>query len=168
MPSLLYLTNHMPRTRLTSYGLNLHPEVGMERPQSVVWGLILWWAQAAVGVVSGIVPPRTGPIVDPQAGMEALVFLFVMWVIIFLSFVFLLIETWQGKNWARVTLLVMSVLGLPFIPWGDAIGLGQTSIQFVALVLLFVPASNQWFRLVKAARLRQDLEKLGSQPTGRA
>ena len=63
----------------------------------------------------------------------------------------------RGRNWARVTWLVLFLLGLPVIFFvGDlllregaasvAILVGQTIAQFVALVLLFQPSSNAWFR----------------------
>jgi uncharacterized membrane protein len=63
----------------------------------------------------------------------------------------------KGLNWARVTLLVLFLLGLPLIFFirdlllregaaSVAILFIQTIAQLVALVFLFLPDSNAWFR----------------------
>jgi hypothetical protein len=68
----------------------------------------------------------------------------------------------NGRNWARILFLVLFVAGLPMTPSAllqfdrdptrVVLLLFQCSLQVVALVLLFLPPSNTWFRSLKAAR----------------
>jgi hypothetical protein len=63
----------------------------------------------------------------------------------------------RGRNWARITYLVLYLVGLPFFvlsllaTWRYSLiaagsGLVQTLLQTVALVLLFLRPSREWFR----------------------
>ena len=69
----------------------------------------------------------------------------------------------KGRNWARITFLVLFIIGIPFAimpllqslaanPISGFLGLAQTVIQIVALVFLFQKASTDWFRQMKANR----------------
>ena len=62
----------------------------------------------------------------------------------------------RGRNWARITYLILFLLGLPFsigplvqsfslFPLSASIGLAQMLLQIVALVLLFTGAARRWF-----------------------
>jgi hypothetical protein len=62
----------------------------------------------------------------------------------------------QGRNWARITYLVLFVVGLlvyPFILWstfhrspvGAYVSILQTAMQAYALYLLFRPPARAWF-----------------------
>jgi len=61
------------------------------------------------------------------------------------------------RNWARILLLVLTIIGSPFAinsiitsfginPISGVLGVIQVLMQVVALVLLFLPASNKWYR----------------------
>jgi hypothetical protein len=81
------------------------------------------------------------------------------------SLVFYLIG--RGKNWARITLLVLFVLTAPPNIWALAqygnmpesagwidvstriLGITDVVLQFVALVFLFQRMSSEWFKAVK-------------------
>ena len=63
----------------------------------------------------------------------------------------------RGRNWARITFLVLFVGGLPIAvlqlwqsltayPIFGLLDFSQTVIQIVALVLLFQKASSAWFK----------------------
>ena len=63
----------------------------------------------------------------------------------------------KGKNWARITFTVMFGLGLPSVFFireqllregsiSVLVMAVQTVLQLTAVVLLFLPASNGWFR----------------------
>ncbi|MEY4563377.1 MAG: hypothetical protein RLZZ618_2654 [Pseudomonadota bacterium] len=63
----------------------------------------------------------------------------------------------KGKNWARVTFLLLfllGLLGLVMMPeqllQGGALSMAvmaiQSGLQLVAIVLLYLPGSNAWFR----------------------
>jgi len=78
--------------------------------------------------------------------------------LVFLSLCFFLIrKIAAGRNWARIVLLVLVILGTPFaIPAYIAearvnVVPGVLSIiivvlQVIATVLLFLPPANRWFR----------------------
>jgi FtsH-binding integral membrane protein len=77
----------------------------------------------------------------------------IMWLLIY--------KIGKGRNWARITFLVLFVNGLPFSvlpllrslaanPISGVLGIGQTVIQIIALVLLFQKPSSNWFREMKA------------------
>jgi hypothetical protein len=72
--------------------------------------------------------------------------------------VWLIYKMWQGRNWARITFLVLTVLGLPFYvltlkgyfsasATAGCLNLVQTALQLVALYLIFVRPGSEWFKL---------------------
>jgi hypothetical protein len=65
----------------------------------------------------------------------------------------------KGKNWARVTFLVLTILGTPSAikalidgvsvgTFSSLLGMFQMAIQFCALILLFRSPAKDWFRKV--------------------
>ena len=85
---------------------------------------------------------------------------FVIFVIAF-TFLFTGFFIWRidrGKNWARITYLVLFILGAPFSiyllfksiafePISDLISVVQFVLQIIALVFLFLKNSTAWFKL---------------------
>ena len=87
-------------------------------------------------------------------------------VLIFISMTFTLgIMLWltykmdNGRNWARITFLVLCILGVPFAvlpllrslsnsPISGALGLAQVALQLAALIFLFRRDARLWFRPV--------------------
>ena len=76
---------------------------------------------------------------------------------------FLAYKIWLGRNWARITLTLLFIMGLyPVILLMPAeaersilVLVGsvlQTALQLAAIVLIFLPASNNWFKSVKAVK----------------
>jgi hypothetical protein len=73
---------------------------------------------------------------------------------------FLVYKIRQGRNWARITWLILMLLGLPFAliavlafdPMKSIITVGQTIIQIVATVFLFQKPSSEWFQAMKAGK----------------
>jgi hypothetical protein len=55
----------------------------------------------------------------------------------------------QGRNWARIVLLIFAVLQLGGILNLFGLGALQLIVVAVAAVLSFLPASNAWFRAMK-------------------
>ena len=57
-----------------------------------------------------------------------------------------------GRNWARITVCALVVLGIPFClslliaPLDHFIEVVQTVLQLFAVYLLFTPPSNAWFK----------------------
>lgn len=113
------------------------------RPRAATLGVWLIVASLLLGVLKGVVLPVAGP----------------LWIGFVTGAILaaLTAAVARGRNWARVTWLVLFLLGLPVIFFvGDlllregaasvAILVVQTIAQLVALVLLFRPSSNAWFR----------------------
>lgn len=85
-------------------------------------------------------------------------------IIIFALMLFLIFMTARGRNWARLTFLALYLIGMVMLvvglssgaPIGGGVGvdLVQAVVQLAALVMLFLPESNAWFREMKAARAK--------------
>jgi hypothetical protein len=56
----------------------------------------------------------------------------------------------QGRNWARIVLLVIAVLQVFGVIGGYGLGALHFLVMAAAAVLSFLPASNAWFRSTKA------------------
>ena len=66
-------------------------------------------------------------------------------------------QTDRGRNWARITLLCLTILGVPmsirpllhslaYSPVSGVLGLAQAALQIVALIMLFSRGARRWFR----------------------
>jgi len=78
--------------------------------------------------------------------------------------VWLIVKMDRGRNWARITFLVLFLLGTPlsiqplihslsYSPVSGVLGLAQAALQVVSLVMLFGRAARPWFRPAAATRL---------------
>ena len=78
---------------------------------------------------------------------------------VFLAYLVAMIE--KGLNWARITFLVLYVLGLLFsaLSIGQALeqsplaaisAIAQSVLQAIAMVLVFLRPSNPWYRGVRS------------------
>ena len=62
----------------------------------------------------------------------------------------------KGRNWARITYLVLFIIGVPLIvfamlqPLLVILVIGQIVVQIIGLVFLFQKSSSDWFNLMKA------------------
>jgi predicted membrane channel-forming protein YqfA (hemolysin III family) len=70
----------------------------------------------------------------------------------------LVFKMWRGRNWARITNLVLYLIGLPFyFPQlsryfsesfaGGCVSLTQCGLQFIGLGLVFIGPGRTWFRV---------------------
>jgi len=70
---------------------------------------------------------------------------------------FLIYKISQARNWARIVYLLLFVTGngftiLPLLrsvavyPLAGLLGIGQTILELIGLVMLFLSSSNQWFK----------------------
>lgn len=124
------------------------------KPQSLTIAVNLLWASLAVGVLkvatTFIIPGLRNPNVSP--GFALTILLFVLGV-----FVLLVWKISIGRNWARITFLILTILGaypsLRFLshefamsPMYGAASLVQIGLQLCAIVLLFVKPASDWFR----------------------
>ena len=86
----------------------------------------------------------------PPAGLVLTVIVIVIWLLLFAAMT-------QRKNWARITFLILFLIGLPEMylmkdkifsgsAASTALLVAQSVAQVAGLVLLFIPAANRWFR----------------------
>jgi hypothetical protein len=80
----------------------------------------------------------------------------------------IVIEIWQGRNWARITYLVLTLLGLPlYVPnllkffavsgVTGSINTLQFILELVALGLLFIGPGAAWLRRPRSLPLNREV-----------
>ena len=126
-----------------------------ERPEAVRTAVTLLYATLGLGVVrSALEGARLAA--ETSAVAFGAIALFSLALTAFLTYM-----AGRRRNWARITLLVLFLIGVPLsvkplaasliaAPVSGLLGLAQVVLQVVALVLLFRPASSAWFRRSRA------------------
>ena len=148
-------------------------DVSLERPRIVAWATGLISLDIALGI-PGLV---SSFLAAPDQGAEMLWFRLgtALAAAMFTALAaFLIYKAWKGRNWGRIVLLVLFVLTLAMtvfglavtymllkervwqswgeFGWTNALYVGQTLIETVAMCLLFSPGANAWYRALRAAR----------------
>lgn len=127
-----------------------------QKPQAVITAINLLWASLAIGFVKMLMDFSNLNAVAPAA--------FTNFVLIFTFALigFLIFKISAGINWARITFLVVFIIGvLPTLPimLGEfsrsavvgALSVAQIGLQVYALFLLFTQPGSSWFRKVVPA-----------------
>lgn len=125
------------------------------RPAAVSNAVKLLYATLGIGVLRAALEFRT--IAQPAS----VTFIFLIWVIVFGLMWFLIYKIGSRRNWARITFLVLFVVGIPFsilpllrslsaTPLSGLVGIAQMIGQIIALAMLFQRSSTAWFRNTKA------------------
>lgn len=125
--------------------------VSVEKPVEVSRAVNCLWASLALGSVKALVD------MQHLSSQAAPAFTNVILVSVIAISTLLIYKTGQGKNWARITYLVLMVLGsLPSVPllmaeFGrspvlGAFGIIQVGLQIFALWLLFTSPGKAWFK----------------------
>ncbi len=128
------------------------------KPKEVKTAVKLLYISLGLGVLSFIIDTS----ITIQTPLSVMIVIFVFG---FLWFWYFFID--KGYNWARITFLILTIMGIPFyIPISlvmlretPAIGLISLSIsllQIVALVYLFQKSSSMWFSGGKRRRKLAD------------
>ncbi|MGV9767931.1 hypothetical protein ACWDR7_00340 [Microbacterium sp. NPDC003461] len=134
------------------YGSAPVPPAG--RPRQVTTACILAWVIAGLGlfsVVAALLLLVQYPGIDGAFLFGALV----IPVLVIIGLAVFAFFTWQGKGWARIALTV--VFALNAISALSNIGNGQPQsllglvLSVGSIVLLWLPASNAWFRAKRSA-----------------
>jgi preprotein translocase subunit Sss1 len=119
------------------------------RPPAIERAVMLLWVAVAIGVVSSLL----------SLTMLGASFSGLLATIIGLAITaFLIIKVGEGRNWARIVLLVLFAIGLVgFVvagglsfgvaPFLTLIGLVQLGIEGYALYLIFTPPGSDWFKV---------------------
>jgi hypothetical protein len=123
----------------------------VERPQSVTRAVQLFAASLAIGGIRAVFD-----LTHSVSGVYF--FIALLMLVLFLGiFFFFVSRVAAGRNWARVLLLILLLIGLPFAIPGYVFELkasllrGSLSLlvgllQTVGMCLLFTKNSNGWFR----------------------
>ena len=122
----------------------------MERPDKVTIAINLLWASLAIGI------PRCVLEFSNFALQEPVSFIIVVQLFTFSIMGLLIYIIGTGKNWARITFLVLVIVGLPFYisPLlqslqvnliSGILGIAQFIMQIIAVVFLFYKQSSTWF-----------------------
>lgn len=129
------------------------------KPDSVSTALILLWISIAIGVIRSVMEFSNSLGLATASGFGSGYVIFVtLFTFAFIAFFIYMIG--KGKNWARITFLVLFIIGIPFSvlpaiyslitnPVSGMLGAGQTILQLIALVFLFQKPSSDWFKSMK-------------------
>jgi hypothetical protein len=126
----------------------------VERPSDATRAIHLLYASIAIGFVSSVVR-----LTYDFFGARIVVAL-IPAVLIFGLFALLVFKISRGRNWARITFLVIFLIGVPFaIPiyaqelkrnfLSGSLSVFMALLQLVAAYLLFRKNSNTWFKAHK-------------------
>lgn len=133
----------------------------MEKPQNVLIAVNLQWVSIAVGLINGLLGPTgvrglldpTGPLHQSSVTLIAFIIIFILTVLGLM--VLLTLKISAGKNWARITFLILYLLGLPLLSHLPAtfqqstingmIFVVQTVLQAAVLFLVFTKPGSEWF-----------------------
>lgn len=127
----------------------------ISRPKKVGTAVKLLYITLGIGVLRSIMEASMQAQMASPAFVMFITFfvLGIMWLFIYMI--------GKGRNWARITFLVLFIVGIPLFvppllqslavnPISGLLGIGQTVIQVIALVFLFQKPSSDWFREVKS------------------
>jgi hypothetical protein len=136
------------------------PEDRGRRPIEVTWAVRLLWASLAVGVVGQLWQYLL------RLPFGYLIILLVALAIRCVISVWVLYRIANGRNWARLVLLAILLLGLAYIGYNWRVyaaifngtlnealvsTITKTILDIGATGLLFTPAANRWFRPSRTA-----------------
>jgi hypothetical protein len=125
--------------------------VAVSKPKAVAIAVLILWLALAIGLISLVV--RLSQTAQPvSSGL-----LYSILAIAFAVMAFFVYKISQGRNWARITYLVLMLLGMfrtvPSLvsaidraPGAGALSAIVVVAQLVAIALLFTGSSNAWFR----------------------
>jgi hypothetical protein len=123
----------------------------LERPAEVLLAVRLLWSSVALGVISQFL------ILRHVKFSEDMVYAICDQLVVLAFVALIYYKIWQGRNWARIALLILSIIGLYFyvptlmrllvlITAAGLIGLLQFFMQAFAMYLVFTRPGNSWFR----------------------
>jgi hypothetical protein len=131
------------------------------RPESVSNAVRLMYASFGVGILRSALEFQSLNETVPTG------FIFGIWIAVSAIMLFLIYSISRGRNWARITFLVLFAIGLPFAVQpllqslstqlvSGILGIAQMVAQITALVLLFQASANVWFRGAKKSGKQTD------------
>ncbi len=130
----------------------------VEQPSKVGTAVTLLYATLGIGIIRSIIESSR----YAEASSVGYVIYIMFSVFGLMWFLFYMIG--KGRNWARITFLILFILGVPssiFIiqslthnPISGILGIAQVVMQSVALVFLFQGGSSVWFKAMKQSKTK--------------
>jgi hypothetical protein len=122
-----------------------------ERPKVISRAVALLWVALGIGVLRGVI--RYIRHADVRSlGLGELITLG-LWVLS----VFLIVQVWKGRHWARIAWIVFFCLAVPigilplfesvtYFPVANGLGIAQSLVWLAGIVLMFQRDASKWFR----------------------
>ncbi|MFA4840570.1 MAG: hypothetical protein WC580_02555 [Agrococcus sp.] len=133
---------------------------GGAMPAVVKWGLGIQWAGVAIGVVGiglgllglAAIAGLSEPAETDAAALGLVGVALAVAAVLIVAQVIVLVFATKGRNWARIVLAVLAALGIVVsLASGQGLNIGS-AISIVSVVLLFLPAANEWYAARSAQR----------------
>ena len=124
------------------------------QPSKVATAVKLLYATLGIGMIRSIIESSR----HAEASSVALFLFGTLFSLVTIAFFIYMIS--KGKNWARITFLVLCILGIPLAIspmiqslshnlFSGVLGILQVIMQIIGLVLLFHGSSSKWFKAMK-------------------
>ena len=150
-PKEVFLRKSYIRSLSCHSGDSLSGAKPFTKPKTVIAAIRMAYASLIIGL------PRIFLMEQSQIGEEiSFGYAFSLLIFTFALLLFIIHEASSGKNWARITLLIFCVLGIPLSVQpmiqslatnllSGLLGIAQSILQIIAVILLFQKSSNLWF-----------------------
>lgn len=127
----------------------------LERPPEVRRAIVIFWISVAIAIPSWF--EASGVDTSDPENFIPLVMGWVFAVAMMAFTIFVVVSMGRARNWARLTYLILAALGWVMMaadmpgmfdrPWYYWSGyLANAALDVAIVILLFRPASNDWFR----------------------
>jgi hypothetical protein len=140
----------------------------LDRPRVIKLAIQMLWLAQVLSAVLGLVDLLETASENAYFGVSAIAF-GVGVTLSFLVSLWIYGRAYAGRNWARIAIVVLQLLGFAILAWSfawafeteggpsysavDILGIVASSgLAVVALVLLFFPDANAWYRAIAARR----------------
>jgi hypothetical protein len=126
-----------------------------DRPAQVAWAVWLLWVSVTIGVMASVLQ------VTVLFSINIVIYILAVNLARSAVAAWLILKTGEGRNWARILLLVGVLLNLGLIAYrwqvyigsfkassllGAATWISKLALDWTAVVLLFTPTANRWFK----------------------
>lgn len=144
--------------------------VAIEMPRTVRIAVNIYWILLilTLPIMIFVLPHKLQAIEEQQSNIGNVAttvnaMMMILSVVSFVIYAFIVWKLASGKNWARILLLLLGLWGaylffkgllhpVIHLPWMWSVpGAIVTLMQTMALILLFLPASGEWFRKRRAS-----------------
>ena len=122
-----------------------------ERPKAIPRAVTLLWVTLGIGVLRGVIRYIR------HADVRSLGLGELMTLALWSLSVFLIVQVWKGRHWARIAWLVIFCLAIPlgilplfesvtYFPVANGLGIAQSLVWLAGIVLMFQRDASTWFR----------------------